>query len=301
VVAETTIHGARLSPRTFSLVLRSPGDIQLVAAPSWWTARRLWQALGVISIVVLGILAWVWLLRRQVEAQTTALKEQTQREAVLEERTRIAQELHDTLDQELTGITLQLNAAVAGLQDESVARKLDVIRRLLQRSQSEVQRSVWDLRRPALESGGLATALKDAAAQLRHGATAALEVVVHGEVRPLPALVEHHLLRIASEAITNAFRHASATHVAVELVYELQAVCLRVTDDGRGFITEEAPGHAIGHFGLIGMRERTRKIAGRFRLESRPGAGTRIEIRIEDTRANGRMRPRPEPVMSEQS
>jgi signal transduction histidine kinase len=89
--------------------------------------------------------------------------------------------------------------------------------------------------------------------------------------------------------------------VAVELVYELQAVCLRVTDDGRGFITEEAPGHAIGHFGLIGMRERTRKIAGRFRLESRPGAGTRIEIRIEDTRANGRMRPRPEPVMSEQS
>ncbi|MES2692236.1 MAG: sensor histidine kinase [Verrucomicrobiota bacterium] len=286
VVAETTIDGARLSPRMFSLLLRSPADITILKEPSWWTARRLWQALGITLLAALGILSWGWLLRRQVNEQTAALKDQTQREAILEERTRIAQELHDTLDQELTGISLQLNAATSQVHDDAVGQRLDVIQRLLKRSQSEVRRSVWDLRRPALESGGIAAALEQTSAQLRHDSTARLEVTTHGTVRPLPALVEHYLLRIATEATTNAFRHACATTIRVELFYEPHGVRLRVQDDGRGFVTDEAPGYAAGHFGLIGMRERSRKIGGTFVLESAPGQGTRVEISVQEPRLN---------------
>jgi signal transduction histidine kinase len=280
VVAETTIEGARLNPRLFSLLLRSPADIRILQQPPWWTPRRLWQALSAISLLALGILAWVWLLRRQVRAQTAALKGQTQREAILEERTRIAQELHDTLDQELTGISLQLNAAAAQLKEGPAGNRLELVHRLLRRSQSEVRRSVWDLRRPALESGGLPVALEETAAQLRSDSTATFDVGVHGEARPLPALVEHHLLRIAAEAMTNAFKHAAARHISVALFYEPEFVRLRVQDDGRGFDAGQAPNHATGHFGLIGMRERTRKSAGCFSLESAPGHGTRIEIRV---------------------
>jgi len=287
VVSETTTDGARLRPRIFSLLLRSPADVRLVRQPPWWTPRRLWQALGVLSLVAFGILSWVWLLRRQVRAQTEALKEQTQREAILEERTRIAQELHDTLDQELTGISLQLNAAATQLKDGPAGARLELVHRLLRRSQSEVRRSVWDLRRPALESGGLPVALEETAAQLRSDSTATFDVVVHGEARPLPALIEHHLMRIAAEAMTNAFKHAAANHITVELYYEPDFVRLGVTDDGRGFDADDAPGHVTGHFGLIGMRERTRKIGGLFSLVSAPGQGTRIEIRAPDAHANG--------------
>lgn len=274
VVAETTTDGARLSPRTFSLLLRSAADISVIEPPAWWSARRLWQALGVISATALGILLWVWLLRRQVHAQTTALKEQAHREAILEERTRIAQELHDTLDQELTGISLQLNAAVSQIKDDPVSRRLEVVNRLLKRSQSEVRRSVWDLRRPALESGGLAAAIKQTAAQLRNDSTSLIDVQVHGVATSLPALVEHHLLRIAAEAVTNAFKHASASRIRVELFYERNGVRLCVEDDGRGFVAEQAPGHASGHFGLIGMHERSRKIGAVFLLHSEPRQGT---------------------------
>jgi signal transduction histidine kinase len=241
----------------------------------------------VISLAVLGILSWVWLLRRQVSSQTAALKEQTQREAILEERTRIAQELHDTLDQELTGISLQLNAAVAQLKSDPVRPRLELVHRLLNRSQSEVRRSVWDLRRPALESGGLPRALQNTAAQLRNDSTSTFDVMVHGQPRALPALIEHHLLRIAAEAMTNAFKHAVASHISVELFYEAVVVRLCVTDDGRGFIADQAPGYAAGHFGLIGMRERTRKIGALFTLESTPGTGTRIEIRVSEPQAEG--------------
>jgi signal transduction histidine kinase len=287
VVAETAIDGARMSPRMFSLLLRSPDDIRILQQPSWWTAQRLWQALGLISIAGVGILGWVWLLRRQVREQTATLKEQTQREAILEERTRIAQELHDTLDQELTGISLQLNAAVSQARGGELGSRLELVHRLLHRSQAEIRRSVWDLRRPALEPGGIAAALQDMAAPLRNGSTARLEVGVHGAARPLTALVEHHLLRVAAEAITNAFRHARANRITVELFYDAHAVRLVVQDDGRGFVAADAPGHAVGHFGLIGMRERMRKVGGSFSLESNPGDGTRIEIRVQETPLNG--------------
>lgn len=278
VVAETFAVGAHLSPRLFSLLLRSTDDIRIVRRASWWTEERLWQALGVISFTALGILTWVWLLRRQVRAQTAALKEQTQRETVLEERTRIARELHDTLDQELTGISLQLHVAVTKLKDDPIGENLKVVHRLLQRSQSEVRRSVWDLRQPVVESGGLAATLEETAAQLGHGATAKLSVTVNGSARPLPALIEHHLMRIATETIANALRHAGASRIAVELGYEPEAVRLAVADDGCGFNAEQAAGYTVGHFGLIGIRERCRKIGGSFQIDSAPGRGTRINI-----------------------
>jgi signal transduction histidine kinase len=94
-------------------------------------------------------------------------------------------------------------------------------------------------------------------------------------------------LRIAAEAIANALKHAQAGRVAIALGYDAGAVRLEVADDGAGFIIEQAPGHTAGHFGLIGMRERTRKMGGAFELESTPGRGTRLEIRVPHPPANG--------------
>jgi signal transduction histidine kinase len=175
-----------------------------------------------------------------------------------------------------------LNAVASQVKDPPVSGRLEVVHRLLKRSQSEVRRSVWDLRHPALEAGSLGSALDATAADLRNGSTATLEVVIHGTARPLLALVEHHLLRITAEAVTNAFKHACATRIRIDLFYEPGVMRLCVTDDGLGFVAEEAPGHAAGHFGLIGMRERSRKIGATFNLETAPGKGTRIEIRLQD-------------------
>lgn len=280
VVADVLAEGARLSPRMALLLLRSTSDLQVLRAPSWWTVGRLSQALGALAALVLGILAWVWLLRRQVRIQTEALKERTQREIVSEERTRIAQELHDNLDQELTGISLQLAAARSQAADASTGQRLAVVQRLLQRSQEEVRRSVWDLRQSAAGVESLATVLEKTTNELRAGSTADAKVTVQGNARALPARMEHHVTRIAAEALTNAFRHAAAKRITVELSYSQEDLLLVVADDGAGFDVIRAPNHASGHFGLIGMQERSRKIGGTLRVVSAPQQGTRVELHV---------------------
>lgn len=281
-IQETTIDGVHLRPKSFSLLVRSPADIRILRSPSWWTPGRLLKTLALVSAAAVAGYGWVWLLRRRVRHQTQLIEHKIQREAVMEERTRIAQEFHDTLEQELTGVALQLEAAASQAGGLPVSRQLEVAHRLLQRSQAEVRSSVWDLRRPALEAGGLTVALKETALQLRNGSAVALRYEVEGEPRRLPALTEHHLLRIGVEAVTNALKHAHAGVIRVELVYQADALRLRVQDDGGGFAIAEARGCSQGHFGLVGMQERAEKIGAQFTVESLPGQGTRIEIRVPD-------------------
>jgi signal transduction histidine kinase len=149
---------------------------------------------------------------------------------------------------------------------------------MLRYSQEEARRSVMDLRSQALERGDLASALGDLARQMTRGTPAAVDVQVEGAVRRLDASVEHHLLRIGLEALTNALKHAGARRVRVVLRFDSAGVALVVQDDGRGFDPARSSGE--DHFGLRGIRERVDKLAGSLSIESQEGGGTRLAVTI---------------------
>lgn len=271
---------AELRPNGFSLLLRSPSDVRIIRPPPGWTAQRmLWALLGALALIV-GALAWGWMLRRRVIAQTILIADGVKRTATLEERTRLAREFHDTLEQELTGLALQLETAQATLPraPEKTGPVLALLSRLARRCVEEAGHAVLDLRSSALETGDLPAALRAATAAAFAGKDTAVSFTLEGESRRLPPRIEHALLRVAQEAATNAAKHARAARFETVLRIETGRVTLRLADDGCGFIPESSL--TVGQFGLLGMKERVEKISGRFELNSQPGAGTRIQITV---------------------
>jgi signal transduction histidine kinase len=208
-------------------------------------------------------------------------RKRQQYQGVLTERSRVARELHDTLEQGLAGIALQLEAVAGSLQasPEAAQQSLDVARQMLRYSQEEARRSVMDLRSQALESRDLAGALTDLARQMTHGTGAVADVQVEGAVQRLGASDEHHLLRIGLEALTNALKHSGARRITMTLRFRADHTALVVQDDGCG-LPHEAPAPADGHFGLLGIRERVDKLGGMLEIGGEPGAGTRLTVTI---------------------
>lgn len=202
--------------------------------------------------------------------------------ATIEERNRLAREIHDTLAQGLAAITLQLETADA-LSETRPERAREAIQRALALSRStleEARRSVLDLRAAPLQEHTLPEAL----VALAHAESAP---VVHYQHLPeqdfpiLPARIEIGLYRIAQEALTNARRHAAARQIQLTLAAEEQWVSLVVRDDGRGFDPELVARHVgSGHFGLSGMSERARLLGGSICILSAPGEGTSIEVSV---------------------
>jgi signal transduction histidine kinase/ligand-binding sensor domain-containing protein len=202
--------------------------------------------------------------------------------AVLKERLRLAREIHDTLAQAFVGISAQLDALETFLPQtlRPAHEYLDLARRMAQHSLTEAKRSVMDLRSAALSNRDLAAALQASASGWAAGAAAAVEVQVKGEFENLPEDMEHNLLRIAQEAVANASKHAQATRIEVKLERNGNIVNLTVSDDGRGFRTDDSFETGGGHFGLIGIRERAERIGGELRLQSRPGLGTEVAVSV---------------------
>lgn len=269
-------------PESIQILLRSYGDIAVVRQPSWWTLARMLRLLGIMTLVLLGGLAWVVMLDRRVRQQTQIIHEKVRREGVLEERDRIAREFHDTLEQELAAITIQLDAVEAQSRESSqtVRRQLELARSMSRRSLSEARRSVWDLRSHLLENCDLVTALKEISLPLSRGTGIAITVASSGTPTKLPALTEHNLLRIGQEALANALKHSHAKKIVVGVNYETKQVQLSIRDDGTGFDIQTAGSANGGHFGLLDMRERAEKIGGRFCLNSRRGSGTEILVTV---------------------
>jgi len=267
----------RTRPGSCELLLRGAGDVRVLHAPSWWTAPRLSLAAGALACVVLAALAWGATLQRRVRAQTAIIGEKLKTEAALEERQRIAREFHDTLEQELVGLALRLDAAAPKVRDEKPRELLEGARRLVQRIQDEARGFLWNLRDRALEGTSLQEAIALAVAGHRAGRT--LEVRIEGEPRRLAGRIEHELLRVAQEATSNAVRHGQARHIDVRLGYREREFALAITDDGAGFDPALA-GAKPGHFGLIGMQERVRRLGGAFALQSAAGQGTTVSVTI---------------------
>jgi signal transduction histidine kinase len=278
-VGDTTDRGYRLQPVSFDLWARSPEDIRLLRVPSWWTPHRLTTAVGALAAAIVAVLIWVYLLRRRIREQTAIIRSQLAREIVLDERQRIAREVHDTLEQGLVGLALRLDAA-ASVADSRLLTMLEATRHLVDRIHTELRNLIWDLREPG--DGGpsdLAEALARSTRELPLSPTTTLQLDVTGTPWPLPGPVEHNLLRIAQETITNALKHANPQTIKIELSYAPTGVALRVEDDGRGFEAEETAAKP-GHFGLVGIRERARKLGVPLELTSGPGRGTTILVRV---------------------
>jgi PAS domain S-box-containing protein len=199
--------------------------------------------------------------------------------AALDERTRLAREIHDTLLQGFTGIALKLVAAtgkVAG-PPETVTALRDVIA-LAQKTLVDARRAVWDLRSPSSPGTDFTTALRRAAEDSTRGTGLALEYMTEGEPRPVDREVEGASVRVVQEAITNVVKHAGATKVRVLVEFGERHARLSVTDDGRGFDMSSHLPTFGGHWGLLGMRERASQVRGRLRVRSAPGQGTKVVL-----------------------
>jgi signal transduction histidine kinase len=201
---------------------------------------------------------------------------------VLQERARIAREIHDTLAQGFVGISSQLDAVSICLKEDPRAAHgyLDLARKMTRHSLSEARRSVADLRASALKGHDLATALRAEAVRWTAASNLQVEVDISQQRARLPHEIEQNLLRIAQEAVANTLKHASAAKLLVQLRVEAQNLCLRVADDGRGCSKPDMSSSLEGHFGLIGMRERAQSIGGQFQFKSEPGSGTFVEVTV---------------------
>ena len=199
--------------------------------------------------------------------------------AVLDERNRMAREIHDTLAQAFTGISLQLEAAKSNLTTESdaVRERLVQAKNLAKEGITEARRSVRALRPEVLELG-LISALQQLIDKMYSGADIEAGMVIEGEPYNLDSAIEAELFRIAQEAITNSLRSAQASEVCIHLVYETDAIHLKIEDDGIGFDPKLLFNQG---FGLLGMQERSDRLNGNLVINSAIGKGTKITVTVE--------------------
>jgi len=245
-------------------------QVLTVEYSQWIAGREVWFSARIAPIRHEQV---IWLSR-----DITALK-QAEAASILEERNRMAREIHDTLAQAFTGILAQVGAANQVLTDdvEATQAHLDLIKELARTGLTEARRSVVALRPQLLEEGSLQSALHRLVAQIRAAAMdTTLYYEIEGAVYALPSEVESNLLRIGQEALTNAIRHAHADEIRVELTYDRDQFCLRVKDNGQGFGVGSIP--ASEGFGLLGMSERAERIGAQLAIRSQPGQGTEIVV-----------------------
>jgi signal transduction histidine kinase len=280
LVDETTNTTYSLRARSYDLFPVAPDDVVLVAGPPWWTPRRLAIALAGSLAAGLAALAWVALLQRQVRRQLAVIEQKIQAEAVAEERRRIAREFHDSLEQDLAGLALRIDSAAGSVADPDARRTMERQREILARLQDETRQYVWDLREPGRLQGSIADRATVMFAELRDLTDTPVELNVSGPLPALPAETTHHLLRMLREAINNAAHHAAATRITVGLTADEQGIVATVSDNGSGFDPHAGDGRSAGHFGLLGLTERATRIGGRVTIESRPGHGTTVTIRV---------------------
>lgn len=248
----------------FVLLLRSADDVDVLAGPPWWSTGHLVAiAFGLLALALAANFFYSraehWRLR-----------------AVLDERERLAHEIHDTLAQSFAGIGFQLEAIRSGVPGELPAthQQLDLASDLVRHSHEEARRSIATLRPESLESSDLLTALELCARRMVEGGSVEVVTLPSGDVRNMPLRITDTLYRIGQEAIANAVRHAHPAGITIALEYEKNLVRLIIADDGIGF----TPGGDLRGFGVRGMRKRAASISARLELFSAPGQGARIQV-----------------------
>lgn len=200
--------------------------------------------------------------------------------AVLEERTRIAQEIHDSLAQYLVAISTRLELASGSLPAnlDSCSSNLHMAQNLAREGLGEARRAVWALVPAALEQENLAGALRKMVSNLNETTPTEIRLTVEGSPQRLAQDTESNLFRISQEAINNALRHAEAEQIQIRLAYQPEKVTLSIQDDGNGLGSREN-GAARG-FGLVSLRERAKRAGGEATILSQPGMGTQVVVEV---------------------
>ena len=274
-------------PRIDGLVLvpRSPADVRILSRPPWWTPGRLLAIVGILVAVIVAVLVWNRSLRRLAELRgcevARAEISKASAELRIEERTRLAAELHDALAQNLTGVSLQISAArsAKASSPEAEERHLSVAEHMLQSSRTELRRCIWDLRSDALDEPDFAKAVTLTTKPVAGHAEIDIDCKVPRS--RLSDSTAHALLRIIRELVSNAAVHGKATRISVCGAVDNGMLSVTVCDNGIGFDVGKCPGQADGHFGLAGIRERCKGLGAAFRIESTPGKGTTATIEME--------------------
>lgn len=272
--------------RSTMVAVRHSDDIEVLAVPSWWTPARYWTAILILASGTLLFLAWLLALNRRVNQQTELIKSQIESNATLEERNRIARELHDTLSQGFSGVGYQLASVSNHLttDPEKARSKLSAARQMVEHSLAEARESLIGLRIP-----GGAESLDFPVATFAAARARCEEVEVAFRSEPfdpasfpkLPSETAYACHRIVLEAVTNALRHSGASEVQVEIKAANGKANIIVSDNGSGFSTSALPPE--GHFGIQGMKERAQQLGAALRIHSSPSCGTSVEVSLNLT------------------
>ena len=248
-----------------------------LAAWAFSIRPRFYETWWFISVCLLltAMLAWLaWQVRLRQLRRQFAL--------VFAERARMSREIHDTVVQELLGISFHFDelAASLGAASKPFDGQISRLKRYLEVAIVEAREVVWELRSPSVEESNLPRRIREAGERAFTRKPVSVEFVMTGAPRQADAATERHLFRIAQEALSNASRYAQATHVVVTLDYREDTIRLEIRDNGRGLPFSELEHELLGHYGFLIMRERAEQMGGQFRFESAPNQGTRIEVDV---------------------
>ena len=270
--------------RGFIVIPRSAADVSLLKRPPWWTPFRLLALIVLLAAIIVAISIWNRTLQSLAERRGRELLEEqigrVSADLKVNERTRLAVELHDVLSQNLTGVSLQLDA-VKRFADEDrgkMTRHLDMAMRALKSCRDELRYCLFDLRNQALEEPNFATAVERTLQPHLNGAK--LSVRFNVPRKELHDNTSQALLRAIRELAVNAIRHGKARTIRIAGEYLQGRVRFSVTDDGTGFDTAAVPGPEQGHFGLQGIRERAAERNGTVEIDTHSDRGTRIVVTL---------------------
>ncbi len=271
--------------RDVVLVVRAPSDVKILAPPPWWTPGRFLVLVAALLAVLAAFILWNVLLRRLADRRGRELMRtrlsQEESKLKVQERTRIAVELHDTVAQNLTGVSLEIDSAeqLAAKNPDAMMKHLGMAARTLQSCRNELRNCLWDLRSRALEEADLNEAIRRTIAPLVSDVDLAIRFNV-----PRKALsddIAHVLMRIVRELVQNAVRHGGASQVKIAGSLDGDSLRFSVSDNGCGFDPATRPGVMQGHFGLQGIHERVNQLNGDLSIESAPGKGAKVSIRLK--------------------
>lgn len=248
----------------FALLMRSAEDAEMIEAPPWWNALHVTELIVGLMALSLGIqLTYTYMKRSQLRA-------------VIEERERLALEMHDTLAQSFAGLGFQLEALSGEAEPGSPMRaQLESTVDLVRFGHMEARRNIAAMRPSNLEQMGLIKALEHAAHTIVQGGSIHIAMSVRGEPQQIPLRIADTLFRVGQEAIANAVQHARPSTIRVCLVYGRNSVKLTVRDDGDGFSKQSEN----AGFGIRGMERRASGISASLRIQSSPGHGTSVAVR----------------------
>ena len=268
--------------RGFAIVVRTPADITILKRPSWWTPARLSIGLAALFVFLIGSLAWNALLKRLAERRGRELAQsaiaKAESDLKVYERTRLAVELHDSISQYLTGISLAIRAAVklALGGPDGLRQNLALASASLDSCRRELRNCLWDLRNRTLDETDINAAIRQTLAPLLGDCELSIRFNVPRD--RFSDNSAHAILHILRELAINAVRHGKAKHVWVAGSIEGDRLLFSVRDNGVGFDPSGCPGMDQGHFGLQGIRERINQFEGQISIESKPGTETKITI-----------------------